>query len=93
VVILALGAGAVVLSLGQARHLLQRRNEAVLSLPDGDALAGRLGIVLPSWMAGVPLLEVGCALVALSSVPELPWALLAAAGLARLWRWFAQAPA
>ncbi len=91
--VLALGAGSVVLSLTQARHALQKREGYAFALPDSEALAHRLGLVLPRWCAGPPLLEVGCAALALTSVPEFPWALLVAGGLARLWRWFARPPA
>ncbi|MCB9568705.1 MAG: hypothetical protein H6710_16070 [Myxococcales bacterium] len=87
-VLLAIGGAAVVLSLGQARSLLRRQATLPLDLPSSAGLAARLGIRWPArWRAPlvIELLVGALALVG----PGLAWGVMVAAGLARLWRWFA----
>ncbi|MEZ4453429.1 MAG: hypothetical protein R3B09_28455, partial [Nannocystaceae bacterium] len=78
-------------SLGQARSLLRRQRALSLELPSPQGLASRLGIRWPA-RAQIPLLVEALALVLALVGPGLAWGVMAAAGLARLWRWFA-APA
>lgn len=89
VVLLAAGAAAALLCLFQARLLLRRRPADVFALPDAHAVAARLGVRLPALLDGAPLLELAVVVTALSGVAELPWSVLAAGAVARLWRWFA----
>ncbi len=89
VVLLAAGGAAALLSLVQARLILRDRPADVFAVPEPSRLAERLGVTLPRWLDGAPLIEL---LVLLASVPgfaALPWSLLAAVAVARLWRWFA----
>lgn len=88
-VLLAAGAGAVLFSLGHARKLLRRQPDRAFALPDASAFMARLGLHMPPWLRGVPLLELAVLLATLPGLAGPPWALLAAGGLARLWRWFA----
>ncbi len=88
-VLLCVGAAAVLLTLAHARVLLRRQtNEVGFALPRPEALASRLGLTFPERLS-VPLrLEVLGLVLALTAMPELVWGLMVAAGLARLWRWF-----
>lgn len=91
-VLLSAGAGAVLLTLAQARVLLRRQvaqpDQIAFELPQSTALASRLGLRI-SGRYWVPLrLEVLAFVLALTGLPSLPWGVLVAAGLARLWRWF-----
>ena len=88
-VLLVAGVATALLSLFQARLLLQQRPAEVFALPDATGLAGRLGIAIPRAIAGAPLLELALVGAALTGRPALPWALLGASAVARLWRWFA----
>ncbi len=92
VVELIAGAGAVVLSLLQARLLLRGRPADIFALPDAEAAAGRLGVRWWPGLRGAPLLELSVCLASLTGIPELPWSILATGALARLWRWFAGPP-
>lgn len=87
-VVLAAGAGAVLLSLGHARARLRGDENRVFELPRSAALIKRLGVTMPSWLQGAPLLEMSVLLGALTSEPGVPWTLLVGAAFARLWRWF-----
>lgn len=91
-VLLAAGGAGVFFSLAHARSILRARESDALALPDGWSFFAQIGIRLPSFLQGAPLLEIGVLLVALSGQPALPWALLVAAALARLWRWFTAPP-
>ena len=85
----SLPGAAVLLSLGQARSLLRREATVPLELPSSAGLAARLGLRVPSRYR-VPLtIELTAFVLALTGAPTLPWAVLVAVGLARLWRWFA----
>ena len=88
-VLLAAGGAAVLLSLGQARRLVRGQPREAFSLPDLTEIAGRLAMPVPSVLMGVPWLEIAFLVATVSGRPELPWSVLAAAGFARLWRWFA----
>jgi hypothetical protein len=88
-VLLAAGAGAVLFSLGHARKLLRRQPDRAFALPDATTFMARLGLKMPPWLRGVPLLELAVLIAALPGLAGPPWAVLAAGGLARLWRWFA----
>lgn len=89
VVLLVAGAAASLLSLFQARLLLRRRPADVFALPDAHAVAARIGVHVPAWLDGAPVLELAVLVAALPGVAELPWSVLAAGAVARLWRWFA----
>ncbi len=86
--LLVVGIGAAALPLARAREHLRGQTPGAFGLPTADAWLERLGVHLPDRWRGVPWLEVACLLTALSGIPELPWMLLVAASLARLWRWF-----
>ncbi len=88
-VVLAAGAAATVIDLVQARLILRGHVEPVFALPDAHAVAGRVGFPLPPWIEGAPLFELVVLLTAIPLVPELPWTLLVAGAVARLWRWYA----
>src|SRR5690606_37686612 len=92
-VLLAAGVATALLALFQARLLLLGRPAEVFALPEARAVAERLGTSLPRAIEGAPLLELGVLFAALSGVPALPWSVLAASAVARLWRWFAGPPA
>ncbi len=88
-VLLGVGASAVLLTLVQARTLLRQEAFVSLELPDSGDLVDRLGIRFPERYE-VPLVIESCVLLlALTGVTGLPWGILVAAGIARLWRWFA----
>jgi len=91
-VLLAVGAGGVFLSLAHARSVLRGRETATLALPDGWSFFAQIGMRLPSFLEGAPLLEIAVLVVALTGVPALPWALLVGTAVARLWRWFTSPP-
>lgn len=92
-VLLAAGVATALLALFQARLLLLGRPAEVFALPEAGAVARRLGTRLPRAIEGAPLLELGVLVAALSGEPALPWSVLAASAVARLWRWFAGPPA
>lgn len=87
-VLLAIGGAAALFSLGQARSLLRQQPAVPLDLPSAVGVAERLGIGWPArWR--LPLaIEVSAAVAALLG-PGLAWGVMVAAGLARVWRWFA----
>ena len=91
-VVLAAGAAATLLSLLQARRLLRASPAEVFALPDPRALARRLDVVLPPAIEGAPLLELAVLVVAPLGITALPWSVLAASAVARLWRWYAGPP-
>jgi len=88
VVLLAAGGAAALLSLVQARLILRDRPADVFAVPDTDILASRLGVILPRWAEGAPLIELVVLAASLSGYAVLPWLVLAAVAVARLWRWF-----
>jgi hypothetical protein len=63
----------------------------VFALPDAHTVTTRLGVQWPSVLDGSPFLELAVVLAAIPGVHELPWSVLAAGAVARLWRWFAGA--
>lgn len=86
-VLLALGGAAVLLSLAQARAVLRRPNALRFELPNLEGLAAQLEVPVPAWLRTPVRAEV--LVFALAWVgPGLPWGVLVAVGLARLWRWF-----
>ncbi|GEM_PF-1072171 len=87
-VLLATGGVAVLLSLGHARARLRGDEARIFELPRSAALSKRLGVTMPSWLQGAPLLEMSVALGALTGEPGVAWTLLVGAAFARLWRWF-----
>lgn len=87
-VLLAVGGVAALLSLAHARARLRGDDARILELPRSAALIKRLGVTMPSWLQGAPLLEMAAALGSLSGEPGVPWTVLAGSALARLWRWF-----
>jgi hypothetical protein len=87
-VLLAVGGVAALLSLAHARARLRGDDARVLELPRSAALIKRLGVTMPSWLQGAPLLEMAVAIGSLSGEPGVPWTVLAGSALARLWRWF-----
>ncbi len=92
VVLLVAGGAAVVLSLLQARLLLRGRDAEIFRLPDAENVARRLGF---PWWPGLdhaPLFELLVLAASPFATPELPWSVLAAGALARLWRWYAGPP-
>ncbi|MEM6295947.1 MAG: hypothetical protein AAGA54_32040 [Myxococcota bacterium] len=92
VVLLVAGGAAVVLSLLQARLLLRGRDAEIFVLPDAEGAARRLNF---PWWPGLdhaPLFELLVLAFSLFASPELPWSVLAAGALARLWRWYAGPP-
>ncbi|MGH1346888.1 MAG: hypothetical protein ACRBN8_35295 [Nannocystales bacterium] len=92
VVLLVAGGAAVLLSLLQARLLLRGRDAEIFRLPDAEAAARRLGF---PWWPGLdhaPLFELLVLAMSPFATPELPWSVLAAGALARLWRWYAGPP-
>ena len=92
IVLLAAGAAAALLCLFQARLLLRGRPAEVFALPDAHAVAARLGVRVPAWLDGAPSFELVVLAASLTTVAELPWSVLAAGAVARLWRWFAGPP-
>lgn len=92
VVLLAAGAAAALLSLLQARRLLRGGPAEVFALPDPHALTRRLDVALPRAIEGAPLLELAVLVVAPIGLTAVPWSVLAASAVARLWRWYAGPP-
>ncbi len=92
VVLLVAGAAAALLSLLQARRLLRGGPAEVFALPDPHALTQRLDVTLPRAIEGAPLLELAVLIVAPLGIAALPWSVLAASAVARLWRWYAGPP-
>jgi hypothetical protein len=90
VVVLAAGVVGATLPLLWTRSLLRGAPRAALELPKAVHLLQRLDLRLPSWLEGVPLLELLIVLCACSTSPELPWLMLVAGAVARLWRWFVE---
>ena len=91
-VLLGVGGIAVLLSMAHARARLRGDDARVLELPRSAALVKRLGVSMPSWLQGAPLLEMAACLGALSGEPGVPWTVLAGSAVARLWRWFTSPP-
>lgn len=91
-VLLATGGVATLLSLAHARARLRGDDARILELPRSAALIKRLGVTMPSWLQGAPLLEMSAMLGALTGEPGVPWTVLVAAAFARLWRWFTSPP-
>jgi hypothetical protein len=87
-VLLAVGGVAALLSLAHARARLRGDDASILELPRSAALIKRLGVTMPSWLQGAPLLEMAAAIGSLSGEPGVPWTVLAGSAVARLWRWF-----
>lgn len=87
-VLLAAGAASVLLSLFQARLMLRGRPADVFALPEPHAVASRLGFRWPAAIDGAPVVETLTVVVATAGAIELCWSVLAAAAVARLWRWF-----
>jgi hypothetical protein len=88
VVLLAAGSAAALLALFQARQRLRGRPADVFALPDADIVAQRLGVRWPKSLEGAPMLELGAVVASVFGFAELPWSVLIAGALARLWRWF-----
>lgn len=86
-VLLALGAGAVFLSLVHARDVL-RGERPRFELPGAEAFAARVGARLPGWLRTDVRIELVALALALTGAPGLPWGVLVAAALARLWGWY-----
>jgi hypothetical protein len=87
-VVLATGGVAILLSLAHARARLRGDDAGILELPRSAAVIKRLGVTMPSWLQGAPLLEICVALGALTGEPGVPWTVMVAAAFSRLWRWF-----
>lgn len=85
-VLLGFGAGAAFLSLAHARDVL-RGERPRFELPGAAAFAAHLGRELPRWLASDVRVELVALVLALTGA-GLPWGVLVAAALARLWRWF-----
>ncbi len=88
IVLLAAGGAAGLLSLVQARLILRNKPADVFAVPAPTVLAGRLGVTLPRWVEGAPLIELAVLAVSLPGYAALPWSLLATVAIARLWRWY-----
>lgn len=88
IVLLAAGGAAALLSLVQARLILRDRPAHVFAVPELDMLAERLGVTLPRFIEGAPLIELTVLLVAVPGYAALPWLVLATVAVARLWRWY-----
>jgi len=91
-VILGVGGLAALLSLAHARARMRGDEARVLELPRSAALIKRLGVSMPSWLQGAPLLEIAAFLGALTGEPGVPWTVLGGSAVARLWRWFTSPP-
>lgn len=87
-VLLVAGSAVVLLSLVRARMVLRGRPADVFALPNAHVVARRLGVRWPSLLDGAPVVELVAWLAAFVGVAELPWSVLTAAAIARLWRWF-----
>lgn len=90
-VLLAAGAGAVLLSLLHARTVLRGR-DSELAIPRGIRFFERMSIRLPPWLVAAPILELCVAVSALSGLTAAPWSILIGTAIARLWRWFIAPP-
>ncbi|MEX1365307.1 MAG: hypothetical protein AB1Z98_19420 [Nannocystaceae bacterium] len=88
VVLLAAGGAAALLSLVQARLILRDRPADVFAVPEPATLADRLSVTLPRWVDGAPLIELLVLVTSLFGFAALPWSMLAAVAVARLWRWY-----
>lgn len=88
VVLLAAGGAAALLSLVQARLILRDRPADVFAVPEPIVLAERLGVTLPRWVEGAPLIELLLLIASLPGYAALPWSVLATVAVARLWRWY-----
>ena len=88
IVLLAAGGAAALLSLVQARLILRDRPADVFAVPKPAVLAERLGVALPRWVEGAPIIELLVLLFAVPGYAALPWSLLATVAIARLWRWY-----
>lgn len=86
-VVLALGAGAVGLSLVHARDVLRGERPRFV-LPSAEAFAARVGAALPGWLRTDVRVELVALALALTGEPGLPWGALVGAALARLWGWY-----
>lgn len=91
-VLLVLGGAAVLLSLAHARAVLRGRAAALFELPSLEGFAAQLAVVVPTWLQTPVRSEVLVLLLASFGAPGLPWGVLVAVGLARLWRWFVGHP-
>ncbi|NVB38901.1 hypothetical protein G6O69_13750 [Pseudenhygromyxa sp. WMMC2535] len=91
-VLLVTGGVAALLSLAHARSRLRGDDANVLELPRSAALVKRLGVSMPTWLQGAPLLEICAALGSLTGEPGVPWTVLVTAALSRLWKWFTAPP-
>lgn len=91
-VLLVLGGAAAVLSLAHARAVLRGRAAALTELPSLEGFAGQLAVVLPPWLQTPVRSELLVLVLAFVGAPGLPWGVLVAVGLARLWRWFIGQP-
>ena len=87
-VLLAAGGVAALLSLAHARSRLRGDDANIFELPRSAALVKRLGVTMPSWLQGAPLLEIAVMLGTLTNEPGIPWTVMVAAAFSRLWRWF-----
>jgi hypothetical protein len=87
-VLLVLGGAAVLLSLAQARAVLRGQAAAPFELPSAEGFAAQLEVPLPAWLRTPVRAEVLVFVLAWIGAPGLPWGVLVAVGLARLWRWF-----
>jgi hypothetical protein len=91
-VLLAVGGVAALLSMAHARARLRGDDARILELPRSAAVIKRLGVTMPSWLQGAPLLEMAATLGSLTGEPGVPWTVLAGSAVARLWRWFTSPP-
>lgn len=88
IVLLAAGGAAALLSLVQARLILRDKPADVFAVPKPAVLAERLGVAMPRWLEGAPIIELLVLLFAVPGHAALPWSVLAAVAIARLWRWY-----
>ncbi len=87
-VLLAAGCVATILSLAHARARLRGDDAGILEMPRSAAVIKRLGVTMPSWLQGAPLLEMAVFVGSLTGEPGVPWTVMVTAAFARLWRWF-----
>jgi hypothetical protein len=90
-VLLAVGGGAIFLSLAHARVLLrvqEERNLDALEIPGIAGLGRRIGLEPFTWLQGAPVLEILVLVASLTTVTAVPWGVLVLAAASRLWRWF-----
>jgi hypothetical protein len=78
--------------MAHARARLRGDDARVLQLPRSAALIKRLGVNMPSWLQGAPLLEMAALLGSLTGEPGVPWTVLTGSAVARLWKWFTSPP-